>query len=187
MATSCNRRETTLTLTIEYPDATPSVIEDTIAAPVEQQVRDVEGLLAMTSISGAERFVLYVQGRSSIDAAVFTTLVKNRFQLAVPILPDMAKVGNVVDVSGKPIPPLPEIREVDEQYVDLDREKISKLGIPLQTIRDEIKKAKKLGLPRGDVTIELAGGKKVHLSDFAKIRMVHEPNYRVHRFPSTNK
>lgn len=186
LSTGCSRRETTLKVTIEYP-ATPKVIEDAIAAPVEQQIAGVEGLLSTTSVSGAGRYDLYVQSRPGVDAATFATLVKNRLQLAVPVLPHRAKVGNVEDMSGKPIPPLPEIHEVYSNYTDIDRTKAARLGISMQTASDEVHKALKSSSPLDDVTIASADGKKVRLGDFAKIRTVHEPNYRVHRFPPADK
>ncbi len=186
-ATGCTRRETALKLTIEYPEASPQVIEETIAVPVEQQVSGVEGLSAMTSICGGGHCDVYIRSRPTVDPARFANLVANRIQLAAPILPHAVRVGEVVDISDRPIPPLPEVRDTEEQYVNIDASKARELGISVRTAWDTVREARGAGGPLAEVTIESADGEKIRLCDFAQVKTVRGPNYRVRRFPPPDK
>ncbi len=44
----------TITVTASYPGASPQVIAETVAAPLEQQLTGIEGMLYMASTSSAD-------------------------------------------------------------------------------------------------------------------------------------
>src|SRR5258706_7103131 len=71
-------------VTTVYPGASAQVVADTIAAPIEQQVNGVEGMLYMESTSasdGSYTLNLSLEGRLNIDIA--SVLVQNRLAIAL--------------------------------------------------------------------------------------------------------
>src|SRR5438067_1008247 len=75
-----------------YPGANAQVVADTVAAPIEQQVNGVEGMLYMSSQSTNDgAYTLTVTFRPGADLNLAQVLVQNRVSLAQPILPDLVK------------------------------------------------------------------------------------------------
>src|SRR6188474_178778 len=82
----------TVRVTANYPGANAQVVADTVAAPIEQQVNGVEGMLYMSSQSTNDgAYALTVTFRSGTDLNLAQVLVQNRVSLAQPILPDLVK------------------------------------------------------------------------------------------------
>lgn len=79
-----------------YPGASATVVAETIAAPIEQQVNGVEGMLYMSSQSGNDgTYNLMVTFRLGVDLDMAQVLVQNRVALALPSLPDVVKQTGV--------------------------------------------------------------------------------------------
>jgi multidrug efflux pump subunit AcrB len=75
-----------------YPGANAEVVADTVAAPIEQQVNGVEGMLYMSSqCTNDGTYTLTVTFQNGIDLNMAQVLVQNRVSLAAPILPDLVK------------------------------------------------------------------------------------------------
>src|SRR5207253_2537776 len=75
-----------------YPGANAQVVADTVAAPVEQQVNGVEGMLYMSSqCTNDGTYSLTVTFQNGIDLNMAQVLVQNRVALAQPILPDLVR------------------------------------------------------------------------------------------------
>jgi multidrug efflux pump len=75
-----------------YPGANAQVVADTVAAPVEQQVNGVEGMLYMSSqCTNDGTYTLTVTFQNGADLNMAQVLVQNRVALAQPILPDLVK------------------------------------------------------------------------------------------------
>jgi multidrug efflux pump subunit AcrB len=75
-----------------YPGANAQVVADTVAAPVEQQVNGVEGMLYMSSqCTNDGMYSLTVTFQNGVDLNMAQVLVQNRVALAQPILPDLVK------------------------------------------------------------------------------------------------
>jgi multidrug efflux pump subunit AcrB len=75
-----------------YPGANSQVVTDTVAAPIEQQVNGVEGMLYMSSQcanDGSYTLTVTFQNGTNLDLA--QVLVQNRVNLAQPVLPDLVK------------------------------------------------------------------------------------------------
>ncbi len=90
----------------QYPDITPPTVEvsaaypganaddviKTVAAPIEQQVNGVEGMMYMTSqCTNDGAYTLTVTFQHGIDLNIAQVLVQNRVELAQPVLPDLVK------------------------------------------------------------------------------------------------
>ncbi len=73
---------------INYPGASAQVVADTVAAPIEQQVNGVEGMLYMSSQMGNDgSYTLTVTFDIGTDLDTALVMVQNRVTLAMPLLP----------------------------------------------------------------------------------------------------
>lgn len=82
----------TVEVSAVYPGANAKVVADTIAAPIEQQVNGVEGMMYMSSqCTNDGTYTLTVTFRPGTDLNLAQVLVQNRVSLAQPILPDLVK------------------------------------------------------------------------------------------------
>ncbi len=71
-----------------YPGANSRVVSDTVAAPIEQYVNGVEGMLYMSSqCTNDGSYTLTVTFRPDVDLNLAQVLVQNRVALAQPVLP----------------------------------------------------------------------------------------------------
>jgi multidrug efflux pump len=79
----------TVQVSCSYPGASAQVLADTVAAPIEQQVNGVEGMLYMSSQSdNAGMYTLTVTFDLNTDLNTALVMVQNRVSLALPQLPD---------------------------------------------------------------------------------------------------
>src|SRR5437660_589585 len=70
----------------QYPEISPPAV--TIAAPIEQQVNGVPGMLYMSSNSGNDgSYTLTVTFEIGTNLNAALVMVQNRVQLALPVLP----------------------------------------------------------------------------------------------------
>src|SRR5262245_15026954 len=79
-----------------FPGANAQVVADTVAAPIEQQVNGVEGMLYMSSQSSNDgSYALDVTFQLGTDLNIAQVLVQNRVAIAQPTLPDVVKAIGV--------------------------------------------------------------------------------------------
>ncbi|MDE2345988.1 MAG: efflux RND transporter permease subunit, partial [Gammaproteobacteria bacterium] len=77
-----------ISITTDYPGASAQVVADTVAAPIEQQVSGVEGMLYMSSRMGNDgSYTLTVTFDLDVDLNTALVMVQNRVTLALPLLP----------------------------------------------------------------------------------------------------
>jgi multidrug efflux pump len=87
----------TVRVTANYPGANAQVVADTVAAPIEQQVVGVEGMMYMSSQSNNDgSYTLDVTFEMGTDVNMAQVLVQNRVAIAEPTLPDVVKTIGVV-------------------------------------------------------------------------------------------
>jgi multidrug efflux pump subunit AcrB len=76
----------TVEVSAVYPGANAQVVADTVAAPIEQQVNGVEGMLYMSSqCTNDGNYSLTVTFQNGVDLNMAQVLVQNRASLAQPI------------------------------------------------------------------------------------------------------
>src|SRR6476469_1816471 len=86
----------TVRVTANYPGANATVVADTVAAPIEQQVVGVEGMPYMTSQSNNDgSYTLDVTFELGTDVNTAQVLVQNRVAIAQPTLPDVTRAIGV--------------------------------------------------------------------------------------------
>src|SRR5437762_5602767 len=86
----------TVRVTANYPGANSQVVADTVAAPIEQQVVGVEGMLYMSSQSGNDgSYSLDVTFQLGTEVNMAQVLVQNRVAIAEPTLPDVVRAIGV--------------------------------------------------------------------------------------------
>ena len=95
----------TIAVTASYPGASPEVIADTVAAPIEQQVNGVEDMLYMNSTSASNGDMnLTVSFKVGTDPDQAMINVNNRVQGATATLPeDVRRYGVTVDKKSSAI------------------------------------------------------------------------------------
>src|SRR5271163_3664155 len=75
-----------------YPGAHAQVVADTVAAPIEQQVNGVEGMMYMSSqCTNDGAYTLTVTFALGTNLNMAQVLVQNRVAMAQPILPDLVQ------------------------------------------------------------------------------------------------
>ncbi len=82
----------TVQVTASYPGANAYTLRDTVAAPIEEQVSGVEGMLYMSSLctnNGA--YTLTVTFQLGTDSDMAQVLVQNRVALALPVVPALVQ------------------------------------------------------------------------------------------------
>lgn len=93
----------TVIVRASYPGASPEVIADAVATPIEQEVNGVEDMLYMSSqctSDGAMALTVTLKQGSDLDKA--QVLVQNRVAVALPRLPEEVRRLGVTTVKSSP-------------------------------------------------------------------------------------
>src|SRR5438067_7612515 len=82
----------TVVVTALYPGANAQTLRDTVAAPIEQQVSGVEGMMYMSSrCTNDGAYNLLVTFKLGMDSDMAQVLVQNRVSLALPVIPPLVQ------------------------------------------------------------------------------------------------
>lgn len=92
-----------ITVQCTYAGANAYVVADSVAAPIEQQVNGVEGMMYMVSQSNNDgSYLLTVTFKPGVNLNFAQVLVQNRINLALPLLPDVVKQAGVTTRKRNP-------------------------------------------------------------------------------------
>ncbi|MCG8586799.1 MAG: multidrug efflux RND transporter permease subunit, partial [Pirellulales bacterium] len=79
----------TVVVSTSYPGANARIVRDTVAAPVEQQVNGVEGMMYMSSsCTNDGKYSLTITFKLGTDVRMAQVLVQDRVALALPMIPE---------------------------------------------------------------------------------------------------
>jgi multidrug efflux pump subunit AcrB len=93
----------TVVVRATYPGASAREVADAVAAPIEQQVDGVEGMMYMSSQCANDgTYTLTVTFYPGIDLNMAQVLVQNRVNLAIPQLPEVIKQTGVATIKRSP-------------------------------------------------------------------------------------
>ncbi len=94
----------TVQVSASYPGANPQVIADTVAAPLEQVINGVDGMLYMnTQMAIDGRMVISIAFEQGTDPDMAQIQVQNRVSRALPRLPEEVQRIGVVTEKTSPI------------------------------------------------------------------------------------
>src|ERR1700758_2389643 len=86
----------TIQVACNYPGAAAPDVADAVAAPIEQQINGVEGMMYMVSQSNNDgSYTLTVTFKPGVNLNFAQVLVQNRINLALPLLPEVVKQAGV--------------------------------------------------------------------------------------------
>ncbi|MEM9385221.1 MAG: multidrug efflux RND transporter permease subunit [Pseudomonadota bacterium] len=111
----------TIVVTASYPGATPEVIADTVATPLEQEINGVEDMLYMTSSSTTDgQMSLTIVFELGTDLDTAQVLVQNRVSIAEARLPEeVRRLGVVTQKSSPDLMMVVHLLSPDESYDQL--------------------------------------------------------------------
>jgi multidrug efflux pump len=93
----------TVQVQCNYPGASAKDVAEAVAAPIEQQVNGVEGMMYMSSQCANDgSYNLTVTFQQGINLNMAQVLVQNRVNLAIPSLPDVIKQTGVTTRKRSP-------------------------------------------------------------------------------------
>src|SRR5436190_1328266 len=86
----------TVQVTALYPGASALTVRDTVAAPIEEQVSGVEGMMYMSSqCTNDGSYNLTVTFKPGFDSDMAQVLVQNRVSLALPVIPPLVQTEGI--------------------------------------------------------------------------------------------
>jgi HAE1 family hydrophobic/amphiphilic exporter-1 len=136
----------TVEVKANYPGASASVVAETVAAPIEQEVNGVENMIYMSSTSASDgSYTLTVTFEVGTDLDMAQVLVQNRSKLAEPKLPEeVRRQGVKVKKKSPNIILIVSLSSPDGRYDELFMSNFATLRL-----RDTLSRIKGVG----DVTI----------------------------------
>jgi multidrug efflux pump len=87
----------TVQITALYPGANAETVRDTVAAPIEEQISGVEGMMYMSSrCTNDGAYNLVVTFKLGTDSDMAQVLVQNRVSLALPVIPPLVQNEGII-------------------------------------------------------------------------------------------
>ena len=105
----------------QFPGANPTVIAETVATPLEEQINGVENMLYMSSQATADGVLtLTVTFKIGTDVEQAETQVQNRVQRALPRLPEEVRTIGVTTIKSSPnLTMVVHLKSPDESYDEI--------------------------------------------------------------------
>jgi multidrug efflux pump len=132
----------TVVVNASYPGASPTVIAETVASPLEQAINGVEGMIYMSSQATADgRMTLTATFAIGTDPDDAQVLVQNRVDRATPRLPqEVQRLGIVTQKSSPDLTMVVHLTSPDERYDMLYLSNFAVLNV-----KDELARIKGVG------------------------------------------
>jgi hydrophobe/amphiphile efflux-1 (HAE1) family protein len=129
----------TVVVSCSFPGASSQVVADTIAAPIEQQVNGVEGMLYMSSQSGNDgSYNLTITFDLGTNLNTALVMVQNRVALALPQLPDsVQRQGLTIKKKSADILLVVNFFSPDGRYDDLYLSNFATINVKDEILRLE--------------------------------------------------
>jgi multidrug efflux pump len=126
-----------VSVSISYPGASAQVVAESVAAPIEQSVNGVQGMLYMSSNSGSDgSYTLSVTFEVGTDLNTALVMVQNRVAMAMPLLP--SSVQNQGITIRKKTPDMLMIISLyttDRNYTNIDLSNFALINLKDELLR----------------------------------------------------
>jgi len=132
----------TISVTAVYPGADAETIASTVAAPIEQEVNGVEGMLYMKSTcSGDGTYSLSITFETGTDLDIASIQVQNRVAASEPSLPeDVRRLGIKTQKKMPDFAQMVSVTSVDGRYDDVFLSNFATLRL-----RDQLQRVQGIG------------------------------------------
>ncbi|WP_292058429.1 MULTISPECIES: efflux RND transporter permease subunit [unclassified Brevundimonas] len=122
-------------VTAAYPGASPDVVAETVAAPLEQAINGVENMLYMSSQASSDgRMSISISFKQGTDPDLAQIQVQNRVARALPRLPpEVQQMGVITDKTSPDVLMVVHMRATDARYSPLHVSNYAALNV-----RDEL-------------------------------------------------
>src|SRR5271165_4412982 len=126
-----------VSLSISYPGANAQVVQDTIAAPIEQAVNGVPGMLYMSSTSGSDgSYSLSITFEVGTNFNTSLVMVQNHVALALPLLPSQVQSQGITVRKKSPDQlMIISFYSSDDSYVDRDLSNFALINLKDELLR----------------------------------------------------
>ncbi len=126
-----------VSLSLSYPGANAQVVQDTIAAPIEQAVNGVQGMLYMSSSSGSDgSYSLSITFDVGTDINTALVMVQNRVALALPLLPSEVQAQGITVRKKSPDQlMIVSFYSNDPNYIDRDLSNFALINLKDEILR----------------------------------------------------
>src|ERR1019366_3522864 len=126
-----------VSLSISYPGANAQVVQDTIAAPIEQAVNGVQGMLYMSSTSGSDgSYSLSITFEVGTNLNTALVMVQNRVALALPLLPSQVQAQGITVRKKSPDQlMIVSFYSTDPNYIDRDLSNFALINLKDEILR----------------------------------------------------
>src|SRR5579862_1540266 len=126
-----------VSLSISYPGANAQVVQDTIAAPIEQAVNGVQGMLYMSSTSGSDgSYSLSITFEVGTNLNTALVMVQNRVALALPLLPSQVQSQGITVRKKSPDQlMIISFYSSDPNYIDRDLSNFALINLKDEILR----------------------------------------------------
>ncbi len=126
-----------VSLSISYPGANAQVVQDTIAAPIEQAVNGVQGMLYMSSTSGSDgSYSLSITFEVGTNLNTALVMVQNRVALALPLLPSEVQAQGITVRKKSPDQlMIVSFYSSDENFIDRDLSNFALINLKDELLR----------------------------------------------------
>jgi multidrug efflux pump len=124
-------------ISISYPGASAQVLADTVAAPIEQQVNGVEGMLYMSAQMGNDgTYTITVTFDIGTDLKTALVMVQNRVALAMPQLPlEVQRQGITIRKKTPDMLMIVNLFSPDHRYDDIYLSNYATINLKDQLLR----------------------------------------------------
>ena len=128
-----------------FPGANPKVVSETVAAPLEEQINGVEGMIYMYSQATTDgRMTLTVTFAIGTDPDLAQQLVQNRVSQALPRLPEVTRQLGVTTIKSNPdLTMVVHLRSPNERY-----DMLYLRNYAILNVKDELARIKGIGQVR---------------------------------------
>jgi multidrug efflux pump len=126
-----------VSVSISYPGASAQVVAETVAAPIEQSVNGVEGMLYMSSNSGSDgSYSLSVTFEVGTDLNTALVMVQNRVTLAMPLLPSSVQNQGITIRKKTPdMLMIISLYTIDPGYTNIDLSNFALINLKDELLR----------------------------------------------------